>query len=102
MQLGSGVAVVKASGYSSNLTRSLGTSICCGYGCKKTKKKKKEEEEESDCSGWDHFRGAGSIPGSWSWSWIQSLTWELPYAKSAAKKKKKLFVYLKFIFNWAA
>ena len=31
------VAVVQASGYSSNLTPSLGTSICCGCSPKKTK-----------------------------------------------------------------
>ena len=41
-QLGSWVAValVKAGGYSSNLIPSLGTSICCKCGPKKTKKKK--------------------------------------------------------------
>ena len=38
MQLGSGVvvAVVKAGGYSSNWTPSLGTSICCRCGPKNT------------------------------------------------------------------
>ena len=34
-----GVAVVQASSYSSDLTPSLGTSICSGGGLKKTKKK---------------------------------------------------------------
>ena len=48
-QLGPGiaVAVVKVGSYSSNLTPSLGTSIChrCGLK-KKTKKKKKKKEKE--------------------------------------------------------
>ena len=41
MRLGSAlaVAVVQATGYSSGLTPSLGTSICCGYGPKRTKDK---------------------------------------------------------------
>ena len=45
MQLGSGVAVavVWAGGYSSNLTPSLGNSICHGYGPKKTKKERERE-----------------------------------------------------------
>ena len=34
------VAVVQASGYSSDLTPGLGASMCCGCGPKKTKKKK--------------------------------------------------------------
>ena len=40
MWLGSGVAVavVQAGSCSSDLTPSLGTSVCCGYGPKKTKK----------------------------------------------------------------
>ena len=44
MQLGSGiaVAVVWAGSYSSDLTPSLGTSICRECGPKKTKKKKKK------------------------------------------------------------
>ena len=42
-QLRSGVtvAVAQASSYSSNSTLSLGTSMCCRYGPKKTKKKKR-------------------------------------------------------------
>ena len=40
---GSGMAVAVASGYSSNLIPSLGTSICKGRGPKKTEKKKKTE-----------------------------------------------------------
>ena len=36
------VAVLQASSYSSNSTPCLETSICCGYGPKKTKKKKKK------------------------------------------------------------
>ena len=45
MLLGSGiaVAVAVASIYSSDLTPSLGTSICHEYGPKKTKKKKKKK-----------------------------------------------------------
>jgi len=47
-QLGSGVAVavVYASGYSSNSTPGLETSICHGYGPKKTKKERKEERKK--------------------------------------------------------
>ena len=47
MQLGSGVtvAVVEAGGYSTNLTISLGNSICCTYGPKKTTKKKKKKDK---------------------------------------------------------
>ena len=39
-------AVAKASGYSSDLTPSLGTSICQGCGPKKQKKKKKKRIKE--------------------------------------------------------
>ena len=38
------VAVVKSASLSSDSTHSLGTSICHGYGPKKTKKKKKSNE----------------------------------------------------------
>ena len=38
------VAVAKASGYSSNLTPSLGTSICRGCSPRKGKKKKKKKQ----------------------------------------------------------
>ena len=51
-RLGFEVAVAKAGSYSSNLTYSLGTSICRRCGPTKTKdekKKKKEEEEEKEC-----------------------------------------------------
>ena len=41
------VAVVKASGYSSDLTPSLGTSIYHGYGPKKTKKEKKTNKQKN-------------------------------------------------------
>ena len=37
------VAVVQPSSYSSNLTPSLGTSICCGCSPKKTKRKKERK-----------------------------------------------------------
>ena len=49
MQLRSHVdmAVVLASGYSSNSTPSLGTSICHSWGPKKKKKKKKKNNEKS-------------------------------------------------------
>ena len=50
-QLGSGVAVVaivKASGYSSNSTPSLGTSIGRGWAPKKKKKKKKKKKSMLD------------------------------------------------------
>ena len=40
MRLGSGIAVVWASGYSFDLTLSLGTSACCGCSPKKKRKKK--------------------------------------------------------------
>ena len=47
MWLGSGVAVavVKAGSYSSDSTPSLGTSICCECGPKKTKNKNRREKE---------------------------------------------------------
>ena len=35
------MAVALASGYSADLTPSLGTFMCCGCGTKKTKRKKK-------------------------------------------------------------
>ena len=45
IRLGSGIAaaVVQARSYSSDLNAILGTSICPGYGPKKTKKKKKKK-----------------------------------------------------------
>ena len=43
---GIAVALVQAGSYSSDLTLSLGTSICCGCGPKKKKKKKKKKEKE--------------------------------------------------------
>ena len=48
MRLGSYVAVAVAQdfSYSSNLTPSLGTSLCCRCGLKKTKKKKKKKKEK--------------------------------------------------------
>ena len=48
MWLGSPVAgpVAQADEYSSNVTPSLGTSICCGCGPKKKKKKKKKERKK--------------------------------------------------------
>ena len=43
------VAVVLASGYSSDWTPSLGTSMCRGYGLRKDKEKnKKERKNEKD------------------------------------------------------
>ena len=49
-QLGSqvAVAVVQASGHSSDSTPSLGTSIYCGCGPRKDKKKKKEERKKKN------------------------------------------------------
>ena len=50
MWLRSGIAL--ASGYSSDLTPSLGTSICCGYGPKKKDKKiNKMGIKDSHCGG---------------------------------------------------
>ena len=43
-QLKSDVAVAVAGSYTSDLTPSLGTSICCTWGPKKTKDKKKKGE----------------------------------------------------------
>ena len=40
---GVAVAVVWASSYSSDVTLSLGTSMCCGFSPQKTKKKKKKK-----------------------------------------------------------
>ena len=50
MWLGSGVAVAVAvaNSYSSNLTPSLGISICYWCGPKKTKKKRKKKENPTD------------------------------------------------------
>ena len=68
MRLGSGVAVAKAGGYSSDWTPSLGTSICHGSGPrkgKKTKKKKKENKTTLEfplCV--SHSYASGSIPGT--------------------------------------
>ena len=45
-QLGSGVAVVQASSYSSDSPAGLGTSICCECSPKKTGKKKKKRVQE--------------------------------------------------------
>ena len=51
MRLGSGVAVAVAvavaGSYSSDQTPSLGSSICCGCGPKKTKDKKRNTEMAS-------------------------------------------------------
>jgi len=47
MQLGSGIAVAVVSGYSSDLTPSLGNSICLGHSPKKTKKKKKKKKKKN-------------------------------------------------------
>ena len=45
MQLGSRIAVAVAGSCRSDLTPSLGTSMCCRYGPKKQKKKKEKKEE---------------------------------------------------------
>ena len=52
MWLGSCIAVAEvwASSYSSNLTPSLGTSICHKCGPKKTKDKKKKRKERKLCT----------------------------------------------------
>ena len=77
-----------ASGYSSNLTPSLGTSICCGCGPKKTNKKINE---------------GGGVPivaqqvkdPVLSLLWFRSLLWQRldPWPRNfcmlGAKKKKK-------------
>ena len=54
MWLGShiAVAVMQASGYSSDLTTSLGNSICCGFGPKKQRRR----GEGIDCERGNHFR----------------------------------------------
>ena len=44
MWFGTGVAVAQASGYCSDSTPSLGTSICCRCSPRKDKKKKKEQK----------------------------------------------------------
>ena len=79
MQLGSWIAVTvaKASGYSSDSALSLGTSICRGWGPKKTKRPKKRKNlknaSQSSCCGasgsavsWEHW-DAGWIPGLTQW-----------------------------------
>ena len=52
MRLGSGiaVAVAQASGYSFDQTPSLGTSICCKCGSKKTEKTKKKKKKKKSIS----------------------------------------------------
>ena len=47
------VAVVQSSGYSSNLTPSLGTSMCHGCDLKKEKRKKKRQNTEPNT--WKSF-----------------------------------------------
>ena len=66
MWLGSGVAVavVQAGSFSSNLTLSLGTSICHGCGPKKQKKKKDSKCSGSGCCG---GMGMGLTPGPIQW-----------------------------------
>ena len=56
------VAVVKAGGYGSDWTPSLGTSICHGGGLKKTNKQTKRGGEES------HLTGGAS---AWELSWVK-------------------------------
>ena len=46
------VAVAAASGYNSNSTPGLGTSICCGCSPKKTKKKKSLRTPHKNYSNW--------------------------------------------------
>ena len=46
LRSGVAVAVVQASGYSSDSTHSLGTSICHGFGPKKTKNKERKKESK--------------------------------------------------------
>ena len=66
MQLGSGssVPVAKAGGYGSNLTPSLGTSICCECGPKTTKererKRKRVREREIFTWNWEERRCIGN------------------------------------------
>ena len=74
MRLGSGiaVAVAEASSYNSNLTPSLGTSICHGSSPRKGKKDKKKKKK-SYCRGsaetnlTRNHEVAGSIPGLAQW-----------------------------------
>ena len=65
MRLGSCIvmAVVSASGYSSDLTPTLGTSICHRCGPKKEKKKKKQEREDvlDFCGYVKHFHNLKSL-----------------------------------------
>ena len=46
MELGSGIDVAVANSYGSDLTPSLGTSMCHGYGPKKTKQKQKQKQQK--------------------------------------------------------
>ena len=91
-----------SSGCSSDLTPSLGTSMC--QSCS-PKKKKKEKKKESDCISSSCCRGTGSIPSPVQWikvsgvaiavaqvvaeAQIQSLAWELPYTMGVAIKLKQ-------------
>ena len=61
MRLGSGVAmaVVQASSSTSDLTPSLGISICCKYGLKKPKKKKKKKKKREK----EREREGGKVSG---------------------------------------
>ena len=52
LRSGVAAAAAQASGYGSDLTPSLGTSICCGYGPKKKKKKKKPSIDTAPSRPW--------------------------------------------------
>ena len=65
-QLGSGIAVpvAEAGSYSSNLTPSLGTSICRGCGPKKQKKKKTKNKKQTNKKNAQVHGKCGLIEGS--------------------------------------
>ena len=78
MQFGSGVAValVQASGYGSDYTPSLGTSICCRSSPRKGKKTKKKKEKRKKKFTRRTLRGVTEFAGD-----REELVWKIFYMR---------------------